>query len=668
MVRIQKQLVVLEDMEFGYGKVIQKRTVDDMIVDREYDRINAENIPAKNPIGSETNIQTELDSKLDTDIGDFRYALRNGNETETFKVATPQNDNEAVPLSKLNSDLGAHISDNANPHNVTQAQVGLANVDNTSDADKPISDATQLALDDKAPVSHISDLANPHSVTASQVGADPVGSASAVQDNLDTHEAGREEHGLTTLGDGTNYLSDDGTYKNIDPITVHNQLTGRDGNDTHPIESITGLRTELDGKATAGESYLKTEHIVASTGISDAGKPIILNGAGQLDSSLLGQGLYFVAMYTPDAASEYPDDTGESTGAFWGVEGVDASSGYTFTGGDLQGSTVYNGDMVVRGEQEWGYRNFGNVGGLYLRLDGSNSMLGNLPMGSHKIVNLSPATANGEAVEYSQIAGLTTSYLKLDGSTPMTGNLDIGGGVNKIVNLVEDAVNAADVPNYGQLQAHVNNVSNPHQVTAAQVGAEPSDPDLQAHLVRTDNPHGVTATQINAEPADPAIQTHLDDTSNPHSVTLNQIGAEASLGLGTAGQILATNSAADGKEWIDKPSTGHAIVDFGTVTNDQRVVIANPFFDGVNDEAIAARCWVRAEVEHEGIWSEAGWVFDGASGKASGLKGFSNAEGIVVQVGRDYIIQESKLNGGGHDSDMTDVISAPCRVIVFYAG
>lgn len=45
--------------------------------------------------------------------------------------------------------LIAHISNTSNPHNVTQAQVGLGNVDNTSDANKPISTATQTALNGK---------------------------------------------------------------------------------------------------------------------------------------------------------------------------------------------------------------------------------------------------------------------------------------------------------------------------------------------------------------------------------------------------------------------------------------------------------------------------------------------------------------------------------------
>lgn len=47
------------------------------------------------------------------------------------------------------STINTHIKDTDNPHNVTKAQVGLDQVNNTSDADKPISTATQSALDSK---------------------------------------------------------------------------------------------------------------------------------------------------------------------------------------------------------------------------------------------------------------------------------------------------------------------------------------------------------------------------------------------------------------------------------------------------------------------------------------------------------------------------------------
>lgn len=46
-------------------------------------------------------------------------------------------------------EVTAHTGNTSNPHGVTKAQVGLGNVDNTSDANKPISTATQSALDNK---------------------------------------------------------------------------------------------------------------------------------------------------------------------------------------------------------------------------------------------------------------------------------------------------------------------------------------------------------------------------------------------------------------------------------------------------------------------------------------------------------------------------------------
>ena len=43
----------------------------------------------------------------------------------------------------IQDSLNSHVRDYKNPHKVTKTQVGLGNVDNTSDIDKPISDAQQ---------------------------------------------------------------------------------------------------------------------------------------------------------------------------------------------------------------------------------------------------------------------------------------------------------------------------------------------------------------------------------------------------------------------------------------------------------------------------------------------------------------------------------------------
>lgn len=58
----------------------------------------------------------------------------------------------------ITSNLNNHISDYKNPHKVTKAQVGLSDVDNTSDADKPVSNATQTELNKKANQTQVNQL------------------------------------------------------------------------------------------------------------------------------------------------------------------------------------------------------------------------------------------------------------------------------------------------------------------------------------------------------------------------------------------------------------------------------------------------------------------------------------------------------------------------------
>lgn len=45
--------------------------------------------------------------------------------------------------------------------------------------------------------------------------------------------------------------------------------------------------------------------------------------------------------------------------------------------------------------------------------------------------------------------------------------------------------------------AHAEDTENPHQVTLAQLGAEPANENIQTHIAATDNPHAVTAEQLN---------------------------------------------------------------------------------------------------------------------------------------------------------------------------
>jgi microcystin-dependent protein len=59
-------------------------------------------------------------------------------------------DSILAAIGKLQAQVTGHTGNTSNPHSVTKTQLSLGNVDNTSDASKPISTAAQTALDLKA--------------------------------------------------------------------------------------------------------------------------------------------------------------------------------------------------------------------------------------------------------------------------------------------------------------------------------------------------------------------------------------------------------------------------------------------------------------------------------------------------------------------------------------
>jgi hypothetical protein len=74
-------------------------------------------------------------------------------------------DGTTVELA-TDTQLSAHTGNTSNPHTVTASQVGLSNVDNTSDANKPVSTATQTALNLKAPIASPTFTGTPAAPTA----------------------------------------------------------------------------------------------------------------------------------------------------------------------------------------------------------------------------------------------------------------------------------------------------------------------------------------------------------------------------------------------------------------------------------------------------------------------------------------------------------------------
>lgn len=82
-------------------------------------------------------------------------------------------------INSVATDLSTHEQDTGNPHDVTKAQVGLGNVDNTSDIDKPVSNAQATAINNAVSEHNTSDTA--HSNLFSQY------RTSESQDNIDSN-------------------------------------------------------------------------------------------------------------------------------------------------------------------------------------------------------------------------------------------------------------------------------------------------------------------------------------------------------------------------------------------------------------------------------------------------------------------------------------------------
>ena len=148
------------------------------------------------------------------------------------------------------------------------------------------------------------------------------------------------------------------------------------------------------------------------------------------------------------------------------------------------------------------------------------------------------------------------------------------------------------------INEHIEDKSNPHNVTAAQVGAIPAaqkgaaggvaelgsngkvpveqlpdmnyDPagsaaavqsNLNTHIGNKNNPHNVTASQVGADPAGSAaaaqqaaqtaaaqaLAAHTGNKNNPHGVTLGQIRAAPAYTYGTTDLNAGTSALATGK-------------------------------------------------------------------------------------------------------------------------
>jgi hypothetical protein len=117
---------------------------------------------------------TTLQNSITKEVND-----RKGEITRVEKLISDEAATRAQADTTVNAKVNSHIGNKSNPHGVTKAQVGLGNVNNTSDADKPVSTAQATAIADAKAAgtnaqtnltTHMQNKSNPHGVTRDQLG------------------------------------------------------------------------------------------------------------------------------------------------------------------------------------------------------------------------------------------------------------------------------------------------------------------------------------------------------------------------------------------------------------------------------------------------------------------------------------------------------------------
>lgn len=117
---------------------------------------------------------TTLQNNITKEVND-----RKGEVTRIEGLISDEAATRAQADITVNAKVDSHIGNKSNPHGVTKAQVGLGNVNNTSDADKPVSTAQATAIADAKAAgtnaqtnltTHMQNKSNPHGVTRDQLG------------------------------------------------------------------------------------------------------------------------------------------------------------------------------------------------------------------------------------------------------------------------------------------------------------------------------------------------------------------------------------------------------------------------------------------------------------------------------------------------------------------
>lgn len=257
-----------------------------------------------------------------------QYYLKSGNTWVADEMVS-------FDLNELSSRLSSHVNNKANPHEVTKAQVGLGNVDNTSDANKPVSTAQQTAInavDDKLNANvHVE--GNQPEITYN---GDVVTKVSPYK-NLKTGATGSRSEQIELADDTHAGMMSHTDYLQIRENTARiEQLEGQ----TTRLLYTTSQNPTAQQIADFVDAWLAGKGIVNPTDEDYAGIAVVIAGTFHI--------WHYYANQTPNWRDDGVDTTSQFTNALAGViKGKDAD-GFVYAENDGTGSVKGWGDLKTR--------------------------------------------------------------------------------------------------------------------------------------------------------------------------------------------------------------------------------------------------------------------------------------------------------------------------------
>lgn len=431
-----------------------------------------------------------------------------GNVNNTSDADKPISGAQKEAFDTVTNNIESHKSDTSNPHEVTKAQVGLSNVDNTSDEDKPLSALSRAAITsaNEKIDSHIEDYSNPHKVTKNQVG---LGNVDNTSDN-DKPLSKAQKEAIDTLNDKVDTFM--GNTDNPHNVTKEQVGLGNVDNTSDEDKPLSALSraavTSTNQKIDSHIEDYSNPHKVTKSQIglgnvdntSDADKPISKAQKEALDT-LSSR----IDSYAGDII-----DLSKISKEQLGLGNVDNTSDINKPVSTAQAAAIkvvqdditsHKNDKTNPHEVTKAQVGLGNV---------DNTSDANKPISKavQSALNTTNSTLNSHLGDFSNPHKVTKEQIGLGNVENIA---DADKPISKATQLALDTLETA----HGN---HVNDKDNPHEVTKEQVGLGKAD-----NTSDTDKPIS-KLTKAALDTLETSLNAHIEDKSNPHNVTKSQVG------------------------------------------------------------------------------------------------------------------------------------------------